>query len=65
MEIGFNIRELRNQSGLTILELAKLAGVSGESVRVLENSNSPKTITVLVKVLSALGFELRLDLVRQ
>ena len=49
MEIGFNIRELRNQSGLTILELAKQAGVSGESVRVLENSNSPKTITVLVK----------------
>ena len=63
MIVEFNIRELRQSSGLTLVELAKKAGVSFEAVRTLETRNEPKRVSVLVDVLEALGFELSLSAV--
>lgn len=56
--IGRSLRSARRQAGLTQAETAELAGVSRESVSLLENGHRSMRIETLNAVLDVLGYNI-------
>lgn len=55
--IGLKFKELREKRGLTQEELAELAGVNQNQISRLENATYGTTITTIISVAIALGYE--------
>ncbi len=60
-EIGSVIRFHRKKSGLTQLELAKLAGIGKAAVYDMEHSTKSTRIDTLLKVLNVLNIKIILE----
>jgi len=58
-ELGKQLRARRRDLGLTQIELAELAGVSDRFVRSVEHGKPSLQIDSLMKVLDALGMDLK------
>ena len=60
-EIGKKIKELREERGLTVRELAEQSGVIYVNISKLENGKYNASIAILNKLLEVLGAELRIE----
>ena len=58
MEIGKKLKTLREERGLTQIELSKLSGVSERSIRNYEKDDASITISVLEKIAEALKVDI-------
>ncbi len=56
--LGARLKRLRNQSGLTLREVAKLCGIAASYLSNLERGGSSPTLATLTKILHALGSDL-------
>lgn len=57
MTLGEKIRSIRNEKGLSILELKELTGLSKSTISELENDKSSPTAATLEKIAKALNVE--------
>ena len=58
-EVCEKIRLLRNQQGLTILELAERAGIAHSSVYYIETKKKEPTLSTLFKLADAFGISIK------
>ncbi|MEQ4610708.1 helix-turn-helix transcriptional regulator [Streptomyces cavourensis] len=56
--IGRRLRELREDRGLTQIQLAELVGMDHKTVHRIEYGTSDPTLTMLLRLAAALGVEL-------
>ncbi|WP_276878990.1 helix-turn-helix domain-containing protein [Bacteroides heparinolyticus] len=59
--IGKMIAEIRTGNGLTIRELADIAGVTSTNICNIENGKYSAGVDVLSRILSALGYRLTIE----
>ncbi|ADQ06159.1 transcriptional regulator, XRE family [Caldicellulosiruptor hydrothermalis 108] len=57
-DVGKRIKELREQCGLSMSKLAKIAGVGQSTLSYIENGERSPTIDVIMKICNALGITL-------
>jgi transcriptional regulator with XRE-family HTH domain len=62
MDIGTMLRERRDRATLTQSELARRAGVSQSTISAVERGTRRPSLTLIGRVLAALGLQLRLGL---
>ncbi|HEY6747074.1 MAG TPA: helix-turn-helix transcriptional regulator [Mycobacteriales bacterium] len=60
MEIGTMLRERRDKAALTQTELARRAGVSQSTISAVERGTRRPSLTLIGRVLAALGLQIRL-----
>ncbi len=58
LDIGSQVRSLRNQRGLTLQELSDLTGLSKPNLSQIENNIVTPPISTLLKISSALGVQI-------
>jgi transcriptional regulator with XRE-family HTH domain len=58
MNIGANIKAIREKKGLTQTQLANLIGTSQQKISVWENSERELTVTTVVKIANALEVDI-------
>lgn len=61
LELGQRIRALRRARGLTQEQLAGLVGLERTSITNIESGNQQVTLSKLILIAEALGYELVLD----
>ena len=64
LALRLSLRWARGDAGLTQAELAERAGVSQPAIAQIENPDANPTVGTLIKVADALGFRLRIELIR-
>lgn len=62
MQIGANIRSLREKRGLKQIELAAIAGISNTFLSDIENERVNPSIKTLSKLATALGIDIDWDI---
>lgn len=58
MQVGYRIRELRKEVGMSISQLATLVGISQPYLSQIERNERPCPIDVLQKICSVLGISM-------
>lgn len=59
--IGKMIADIRTEHGLTVRELADIAGVTSTNICKIENGKYSPGVDVLSRILSALGYRLTIE----
>lgn len=59
MSVGKNVRKIRKEKGLSILDLKNLTGLSKSTISDLENDKSSPTIETLQKIANALNVDIK------
>lgn len=59
MSVGKNVRKIRKEKGLSILDLKNLTGLSKSTISDLENDKSSPTIETLQKIAKALNVDIK------
>ncbi|MBR8707059.1 helix-turn-helix domain-containing protein [Bacteroides pyogenes] len=59
--IGKMIADIRTEQGLTVRELADIAGVTSTNICKIENGKYSPGVDVLSRILSALGYRLTIE----
>jgi len=62
LAVRIQLREARNQAGLSQSELARKVGVSQQQIALLESPDANLTLSTLLKVVRALGRELEIEI---
>lgn len=61
-EFSRQIRERRKFLKITQIELAEITGISRRSLQEIESGKSNPSVNQLLKILEALGMEMKLDI---
>lgn len=59
MSVGKNVKKIRKEKGLSILDLKNLTGLSKSTISDLENDKSSPTIETLQKIAKALNVDIK------
>jgi transcriptional regulator with XRE-family HTH domain len=59
-ELGLLVAQLRNEKGITQLQLSELTGIKRENINRLEAGKHSTGIEILSKVVEVLGYEVKI-----